>query len=146
MEPNLSLKTWPDVDKFDTLITDTLQGLSLSSLENEYQETNDGKDIWNLRDPISKTSLICIVVDGDLNLHIEPLDQAPPIFWLCEQLSVAFQELPDVLVKEKCEPRTYLQWSMTTRPIGPTLEMAKKQLTDEFERSKHLSLAPIYPN
>lgn len=146
MEPNLSLKTWPDVDKFDTLIHNALQKHSLSNLENEYQETSDGKDTWTLRDPVSKTNLICIVVDGNLNLHIEPLDLAPSVYWLCEQLTATFQDLPDVLAKEKTEPRTYLQWSMMTRPVGPTLEIAKKQLADELERLQHTSLAPIYPN
>jgi hypothetical protein len=145
MEPNLSLKTWPDVDQFDKVINDTLQTLSLSNLENEYTETSDGKDTWTLRDPKAKTDIICIVVDGDLNLHIEPLEPAPILDWLTEQLATAFQDLKDVLAKDKTTNSTYLQWCMTNRPIGPTLEMAQKQLADERDRSKYPSLAPVYP-
>jgi len=144
METPLSLKTWPDVTVYDTFITDTLQDLRLSNLETDYAETSDGKDTWTIRDPEAKADIICIVIDGALHLHVEPIQAAPAIHWVCDQLTHAFAARKEVFSNLKTTKGTYLQWSMAHRAIGPTIEMAHKRLEDESKRCTYPSLAPIY--
>lgn len=145
MQSPLSLKTWPDVDTYDTFITDTLRDHRLSNLETEYTETGDGKDTWTIRDPEAKQDIICIIVDGDLALWIEPLQNAPIIHWLIDQLTHAFSTREDILSSLETRPHTYLTWSMTNRAVGPTIEMAQKRLKEEMDRCSYPSLKPAYP-
>lgn len=145
MQSPLSLKTWPDVDTYDTFITDTLRDLRLSNLETEYTETNDGKDTWTIQDPEAKQDIICIIVDSDLTLWIEPIQSAPIISWLIDQLSHAFSTREDILSSLEIKANNYLTWCMTHRAIGPTIEMAQKRLKEEMDRCSYPSLKPAYP-
>ena len=144
MNTNLSLKNWPNITEFDNLLHDALTNLSLPDLETTYTETSDGKDTWTIRDPKSKTDIICIIIDGDLKLHIEPLENHPTIDWFIEQLSVAYDNNEQITTKEPTQPMAYIGWSIMHRAVGPTIQMAQTRLKTEKERCPYPSLLPIY--